>query len=52
MQNVEKYLKEKVKKFPPQAETPLGSRYQPEPDIMSELQPKGVAYYQLLVLML
>ena len=27
VQNVEKYLKEKVKKFPSRAETPLGSDY-------------------------
>ena len=39
VQNVEKYLKEKVKKFPPREETPLGSKYQPELDFTQELKP-------------
>ena len=49
MQNVEKYLKEKVKKFPPRAETPLGSDYRPELDFTPDLQAKDAAYYKLLI---
>ena len=49
VQNVEKYLKEKVKKFPPRAETPLGSNYWPELDFTPELQPKDAACYQSLI---
>ena len=45
VQNIEKYLEEKVKKFPPQAETPLGSNQQSEIDLTPELQPKDTAYY-------
>ena len=49
VQNVEKYLKEKVKKFPPRAETPLGSEYRPELDFTPELRAKYAAYYQSLI---
>ena len=52
VQNVEKYLKEKVKKFPPSAETPLGLDYRPEFDFTPELPAKDAAYYQLLIEML
>ena len=50
MQNIETYVKEKVKKFPFCAETPLGSHYQPEIDLTPELQAKDTAYYQLLII--
>ena len=49
VQNVEANLKEKVKKFPPRAETPLGSNYRPELDFTPELQPEDAAYYQSLI---
>ena len=52
MQNIEKYLKEKVKKFPPRAETPLGSNYRSELDFTPKLQVKDAAYYQSLIGML
>ena len=52
VRNVETYLKEKVKKFPPRAETPLGSNYRPELDFTPELQPEDAAYYQSLIGML
>ena len=37
VQNIEKYLKEKVKKFPPRAGTPLGSSHRPELDFTPKL---------------
>ena len=52
VQNVEKYLKEKVKKFPPCSETPLGLDYRPEFNFTPELQAKDSAYYQSLIGML
>ena len=39
VQNVEEYLKEKVKKFPFRAETPLGSNYRPELDLLPNYKP-------------
>ena len=51
VQNVEKCLKEKVKKFPLRGETPLGSNYRPELDFTPELQAKDAAYYQSLIKM-
>ena len=49
MQNVEKYLKKEVKKFPPRAETPIGFNYWPEIDFTPELQLKDAVYYQLVI---
>ena len=52
VKNVKTYLKEKVKKFSPRAETPLGSNYRPELDFTPELPPEDAAYYQSLIGML
>ena len=49
VQNHEKYLKKKVKKFPPCAVTPIGSNYRPGIDFTPELNPKDAAYYQSLI---
>ena len=49
VQNVEKYLKEKGKKFPPCAETLLGTKYRPELDFTPKLQAKDAAYHQSLI---
>ena len=43
VQNNEKYLKEKVKKFPPCAEIPLGLDYRPELDFTPELKAEDTA---------
>ena len=48
MQNVEEYLKEKVKKFPPRVEMSLGLKYQPKIDFTLELKVEDAAYYQSL----
>ena len=52
LQNVEKYLREKVQKFQPCAKTPLGSNCWPEIDFTPELQPESAAYYQSIIRML
>ena len=43
VQNIEKYLKEKDKKFLPCAETPLGSDCRPELNFNPELKAKDAA---------
>ena len=49
VQNVESYLKEKAKKFPPCAETPLGLNYRAELDYTPKLKSKDAAYYHSLI---
>ena len=52
VQNVEEYFKEKVEKFPPHAETLLGSDYRPKLYFTPELRAKDATYYQSLIGML
>ena len=52
VKNIEKYLKEKIEKFLPRVETPLGSNYGHELDFTCKLQATDAAYCQSFIGML